>query len=62
MFSLKAESDPAARLAPSTFPDMLLKKKKVMPQVIFLLLLVMNINHIKHVCESGASIPARILY
>lgn len=60
-FSLKEESNPAADLTLTTLPNTLLKKN-VMPMMAFFRLLVMSINHIELILESGASLPDRTIY
>lgn len=60
-FSLEEESNPAADLTLITLPNMLLIKN-VMPMMAFFLLLVMRINHIELVLESGDSLPDMTIY
>lgn len=60
-FSLKEESNPAADLTLTTLPNTLLKKN-VMPMMAFFRLLVMSINHIESILESGASLPDMTIY
>lgn len=60
-FSLEEESNPADDLTLITLANKLLKKN-VMPMIAFFLLLVVSINHIESVLESGASPPDMTIY